>query len=142
MIRCLCDRIGVYKPLALRMEVEAIHCSLHLIETDIIKPLEASARDCSDTVVRDEKILLPAHKHVLTLGEVTIAEISPLCLSGERFPSRKSGPMMYISFLVDTPFLVASQEGVFGAYDLSFKKCGQSRMIFCQTCCGVKQDSG
>lgn len=117
-------------PLALRVEINAAHGSLYLVETDIIESFKAGARDCSDSVVRDEEVFLPPHEHVLMLGKVTKCEISLLGLFSKWFPCRKPRPMMDIGLLVGSPFLVASNEAVFSANHLALKESCQSRVIF------------
>lgn len=124
----------LYEPLALRVEVDTTYRSLHLVETNIVEPLEAGARDCSDPMVRDEEIFLPSHEHVLALSEIAVREIGSFGLFGQRLPRRKSGPMVYVGFLVGAPCFVASLERVLGADDLSFEKRGQGGMVFCETC--------
>jgi hypothetical protein len=76
---------------------------------------------------------------VLTLSKVAVGEISALCLFGEWFPSGKTGPVVDIRLLGGAPFLVASLERVFSTNDLSFKECGQGRVIFCKAYFGSKQ---
>ena len=56
--------------LALCMEVNALDCSSHLVETNVIEAFEACAVDCSDTVIRHQEILLPPHEKMLLLHPV------------------------------------------------------------------------
>jgi hypothetical protein len=105
------------------MEVNTAHRSLNLIEADIVKSLEASARDGSHPMVWDKEIFLPPHEHVLTLSEVAIRKISSLRLFGKWFPSGETGPVVDIRLLVGAPFLIASLERVFSTDDLSFEEC-------------------
>ena len=84
-------------------------------------------------MVRNEKVFFPPHEYVLPLGEVTVGKISTLGLSSEWFPRRKPRPVVYVCFFVGAPFLVASLKSVLSADDLSFKKCGQGWMIFCES---------
>lgn len=122
------------------MEVNTAHGSLNLIEADIVESLEASARDGSYPIVGNEEIFLPSHEHVLTLSKVAVREISTLRLFGKWFPSGETGPVVDIRLLVGAPFLIASLERVLGTNDLSFKKCGQGRVIFCKACFGSNQE--
>jgi hypothetical protein len=122
------------------MEVDTAHGSLNLIEANVVESLEAGARDGSHPVVGNEEIFLPSHEHVLTLSKVTVGEISALRLFGEWLPSGKTGPMMDIRLLIGAPFLIASLERVFSTNDLSFKECGQSRVIFCKAYFGSNQN--
>lgn len=54
------------------MEIDAVNLSPHLVETNIVKSLEARARDGAHPMVRHEEVLLPAHKDVLVLGNVLV----------------------------------------------------------------------
>lgn len=119
-------------PLALRMEVDTTDGSLYLVEADIVESLETGARDCSNSVVWDEEIFLPSHKYVLMLRKVTKREVCLLRLFGERSPGWKSRPVMYIRLFVGTPFLIASDETVFGANHFTLKERRQCRMILGQ----------
>jgi hypothetical protein len=122
------------------MEVYTTHGSLDLIEADIVKSLEAGARDGSHPVVGNEEIFLPSHEHVLTLSKVAVCEISALRLFGKWFPSGETGPVMDIRLFVGAPFLIASLERVFSTNDLSFKECSQGRVIFCKAYFGSNQE--
>lgn len=130
--------VSQHLPLALRMEVNTAHGTFNLIETDIVKSLEAGARNGSHPMVGNKEIFFPSHEHVLTLSKVAVSEISPLRLFGKWFPSRKTGPMVDIRLFVGAPFLIASLERVFSADNLSFKECGQGRVVFCEACFGVE----
>jgi hypothetical protein len=111
------------------MEVDTAYASLNLIEANIIEPLETGTGDRSNPVIRDKEILLPPHKNMLALCKVAVCEIRPLRLFGKRFPSRKSGPVVYVCLFIRTPFLIASLKCVLGANNFAFKECGQGWMI-------------
>jgi hypothetical protein len=120
------------EPLAIHMEVDAAHKSLHLVEASVVESREAGTRDSSNLMIRDKKFFLPSHEHVLTLSKVAVREISPLGLFRKWFPSGKTGPVVDIRLLVGAPFLIASLERMFSTNDLPFKECGQGRVIFCK----------
>ena len=61
--------------LALGMEVNPAHGPRHLVETDIVKPLETGAQNLTHAVVRHEKRLLPAHEDVFVLCVVLVVEV-------------------------------------------------------------------
>lgn len=54
------------------MEVYAAYRPLDLVETDVVEAFKAGARDGSNSVIRNEKILLPSHEHVLTLRIIAV----------------------------------------------------------------------
>lgn len=56
-----------YALLALRMEVNPTHAPNTLVKADIVEPLKARPRNRAHPMVRDEKVLLPAHEDVLAL---------------------------------------------------------------------------
>lgn len=71
-----------YIPLALCMKIDTANRPLHLVETNVVKSLKAGARNRPHPMIRDEKILLPTHEHVLTLRKIAVSEIGSLGLLG------------------------------------------------------------
>lgn len=122
----------MYIPLALRMEVDTAYRALNLIKTDVVEALKAGTRNGPNSVIRNEKILLPPHEYVLSLGKVAVCEIGPFGLFGQRFPRRKPGPVVYVCFFIGAPCFVARQKGVLGADDFAFEECCQGGMVFRQ----------
>lgn len=112
------------------MKVDAAYGSLYLVEADVVEPFETSARYRSHSVIRNEKILLPSHKHMFPLCKVTIREISPFRLPSQWFPGRKSRPVVYICLFIRTPFFVPSLERMLSADDFALEKGRQGGMIF------------
>ena len=106
------------------MEINPTNSPMHLVEADIIKPLEARARDLSYAMVRHQKVLLPAHEDVLALRPILAVEVGPLGLVLERPPGREARPVLHVGFVGGSPRGVACLEGVFAADDLAFEVGG------------------
>lgn len=112
------------------MEIYTADGSLHLVEADIIESLEASPGNRPHPVVRDEKIFLPPHENMFTLGEIPVAEIRSLCLLREWSPCWEPSPVVHIGFLRCTPCFVSRLEGMLGPDDFPFEESSQRWMIF------------
>lgn len=93
------------------MEVVASHLAADPIKLDVVKPFKASAVDLLDPVVRNQEILLPAHKHRLArrkgVSEVSVgtAKGASKVLRGGRGQGerRELGPMVVVNPLGSTP---------------------------------------
>lgn len=121
-----------YILLAFRMEIDTADGPFYLVETDIVEPLEASTGYRPHPVVRHQKILLPPHENMFTLGEVAVAEVWSLCLFSKRSPRWEPSPVLHIGLLCRTPCFVSRLKGMLGPDDLSFKESSQGRMILRQ----------
>lgn len=115
------------------MEVYSIDVTSHLVEAYIIETFKTRARDCSDAMVRDEEIFLPAHKYVFALCEVFEVKVWTFGLLRKGPPGWKSAPMLHVNLLIRTPFIVSRLEGVFGANYFAFEVSGESRMVVGET---------
>lgn len=111
------------------MKVYPANGPFHLVETDIVEPLEARAGNSAYSMIRDEEVLFPPHEDVLPVGEVAVGEVWPLGLLRQGTPGREAGPVVHISLLRGSPCIVPGLEGVFGSDDLSFEECRQGGMI-------------
>lgn len=121
---------GFHEPLALCMKVYAAHGSLDLVETDIVEPFKAGARDCADSVVGDQEIFLPPHEYMLALSKVAVGEVGSFGLLGQWSPCGKPRPVVHVCFLRSAPFLIASLKRMLSADNFAFEKCGQGGMVF------------
>lgn len=86
-----------------RVVVNTTHGPLHLIEADIVEPLEAGADDGTHAMVRDQKVLLPAHEEMFALRKVAICEIGFFGLLGQRSPGLEARPMLHVGLFVGAP---------------------------------------
>lgn len=127
--RTIMGEYSLVIPFALRMEVDTADASLNLIEANVVEPFEAGTGDRSNPVIRHEEILFPPHKNMFALRKVAVCKIGPLGLFRKRFPSRKSGPVVYVCLFVRTPFFITSLKSVLGSNYFTFKESGQGRMI-------------
>lgn len=114
---------------ALRVEVDAAYASCNLVEADIIEPFEASSRDLSNPVIRNEKVFLPPHKYVLSLRPVLIVKIGFFGLRLDRAVGWESAPVVVVSFLVCTPILVLRLECVFRSDEFAFEIGSENMML-------------
>lgn len=112
------------------MEVYPTNGPIDLVETDVIKPLEAGPTNLPHPVVRDEERLLPAHEHVLALREVLVVEIRFLGSVLEGPPGGEASPVLHIRLVGGTPGGVAGLERVFPADDFAFEVGRQGRVVF------------
>ena len=118
--------------LAIRMEVDTIDGTSHLIETYIIESFETCAADFAYTVVWNQELLFPTHEHVLAITTVFVVKIWFLGLFGKRPPGRETCPMFHVFFITCTPIAVSSLEGILGTDNFTFKESGQGSMFRCQ----------
>lgn len=111
-----------YLPLALAVEINAVDLPLYLIKTDIVKPLKARATDGSHPMIRDEEMLLPAHKDMLALGNVLYHHCgTSTCLFRVRSEGRELGPVGQIGLIVGPPALVFCHEAILVPNDFALE---------------------
>jgi hypothetical protein len=115
--------------LALGMEVNPAYRTSYLIEADVIKSFKTGPRDCANSMVWYEKILLPSHEDVFPLRIILETEIWPLGLFGQRSPGWEATPMLHIDLLIRTPFSVTCLKGIFCADYFAFEIGGKRGMI-------------
>ena len=111
------------------MEIDATNCSLHLVEADEVEALEACARYAADSMVRDEKVLLPSHEEMFSLRIIAVAESVLLRLFGQWTPSGKAVPMLHINFNIGAPLRMTGLKGVLVPDNLAFKIRSQGRVL-------------
>ena len=116
------------------MKVYPADLAFDLVETYVVKTLEASTSDMGDSMVGYEKVLLPPHEQMLTLSIVPIVEVLSLGLSRKWSPSRESVPMLHVDLHVRAPIRMLSLEGVLGADDFAFEVCREDPLLISQTC--------
>lgn len=110
------------------MEVDSLNCPVDLVEADVVKALETSPVDGSNTVVRDQKLLLPSHEDVIFLCHIPNVNAAPFGDLGVRFECEKLAPMRDIDPVICSPLWVLSEEAIMWANDFTFKICRQCRV--------------
>lgn len=110
--------------LALRMKIYTAYGSLHLIETDIVEPLEACSVDIRHAMIWDEEMLFPPHEYVFSLRIVLVGEVRLLGLLGQWPPRREPCPMLHVGFVCGTPVWMFSLESMFRADYLALEEGG------------------
>ena len=117
------------------MEVYPTNSTSNLVETYVVKALEACSAYFAYTMVRHKEILFPAHENVLALGAVLILEVG-ICHSAvtKWTPGGKAIPVLHIDPSRCTPILVFRLESVLWSDDFSFKVGRQGWVIFCESC--------
>ena len=88
------------------MKVDTADMPGFLVEADIIEALKASSIDRLDAMVGDEKMLLPPHEDMLSLGPILEAKVGMFGLFRKRSPRWKSVPMLHVHALVGAPLRV------------------------------------
>lgn len=56
--------------LALCVKVDTLNATRNLIEANIVEAFEARTANCSDAVIWDEEVFLPAHEQMLLLHPI------------------------------------------------------------------------
>jgi hypothetical protein len=97
------------------MKVDPANLAAQLVKTDIVEPLEARPVDRPHAVIRDEEVLLPAHKDVLAVGhvfdhDVAAAALLHLLLEGPE--GLELGPVRQVCLVAGAPRRVLRVESV------------------------------
>lgn len=58
-----------------RMKIYSINRSCDLIKANVVETFETSTVDLAHAMIRYQKFLLPAHKHILPIGTVLVVEV-------------------------------------------------------------------
>ena len=56
------------------MIIDAIDSTRNLIKTDVVESFKTRAIDLPDAVIRDQKLLLPPHEHILPVCAILIVK--------------------------------------------------------------------
>jgi hypothetical protein len=120
--------------LTLRVVINAFHATRHLIETNVVEALKTCAVDGLHPMVRDQKVLLPAHEEVFFLHQIFGHQLRPRRVFGEGLICRELGPVLPIDLLVGPPLRMLRYECVFASNDLAFEVRGEARVVFGQPC--------
>ncbi len=62
------------------MEIDPSDSACDLVEAYVVEPLETCATDLAYSVIRNQELLFPSHKHVLPVSTVLVVEVGFLCL--------------------------------------------------------------
>ena len=106
------------------MEINPTNSPIDLIETDIVKPLEAGAQDLAHPVVGHQEGFLPAHEDVFALRKVLVVEVWLLRLVFEGPPGGEARPVLHVGLVGGAPGGVPRLEGVLSADDLALEVGG------------------
>lgn len=118
--------------LALSVEVYSLDAAGDLVEADVIKSLETRTIYGFDAMVRNQEILLPAHKEMFLLHPVLGHQLWPRRVFGERLVGRESTPVLPVDLLIRAPFRMLCDECIFAANYFTFKVCRQAGVVFRQ----------
>lgn len=95
---------------------------LDLVETNVIKTLEARPGNLFYPMVRYQKFLFPAHEHVLAVCTVFVVEICRfLCLFCKWPPRWETCPVFHVFSVRGPPIWMPSLEGVLRANYFPFE---------------------
>lgn len=119
---------------ALGVEVDSADVPRHLVEADVVEPLETGPRDGADAMVWNQKVLLPPHEDILPLCKVLVREVGLLGRLRQRAPCVEARPMLHVYLVVRTPVGVFRLERVLVSNDFAFEVCRESGMIVGQAC--------
>ena len=129
------NRLYGYSLVRFGVVIDSRDSAMNLIEADVIESLKAGTSDLAYTVIWDQELLFPAHKHVFAIAAILVVKISRLLgLLAHRTPGGEPCPSFHVVFIGGTPVLVARLKGVFWADDLALKACGEGRMFRSQAC--------
>ena len=85
------------------MKVNPIHLPSHLVEADVVEALEARTVDGPNAMVRDQKVLLPAHKYVFAVVNVNRDEAALSRLLLKRPKGGKLSPVRKVDLIGYAP---------------------------------------
>ena len=117
---------------ALGMKIDSTYFSLDLVETDVIEAFKRGPNYCSNSVVWNQKVLLPSHENVISLCQVRDGD-GPLAGYLLVWPeSAKLGPVANVHFVVCAPVVMLGEEIVLCADDFSLEIGGQCWVVLGQ----------
>jgi hypothetical protein len=117
--------------LALSMEVDALNTARNLVKANVVEALKARTTYRLDPMIRNQEVLLPAHKKVFFLHPVLCHEFRARRVFRERLVGRESSPVLSVDFLVGAPFRMLGYESVLASDDFAFEVGGQAGVVFC-----------
>jgi hypothetical protein len=112
-----------------RVEVDSINGSCHLIEADIVETLKARAIDLPNAVIWYQELLLPPHEHVLAVGAILVVEVGLLCLFCQGPPGRETCPMLHVFFVAGAPVIVTCLKRILRPNDFAFEERCKGRVF-------------
>ena len=115
--------------LALGMEVNAADAAGALVEANVVETFKARSGDRFDSVIWNEKVLLPTHEKMLSRLKVFQRKIGRLCCFGQWSPRGKSCPVLHVYLFGAAPGWMCGLKNIFWSDDFAFEKSGQSGMI-------------
>ena len=118
---------------ALGVEVDATDFPLHLVEADIVEPLEAGTCYSTHAMIRHQKVFFPSHENILPLGNIPNHNMALTRLLLEGPEGIKFAPMAQVDLAVSAPALILSKETVFRPDNLSLKVCSEGWVVFGQS---------
>lgn len=97
----------------LAVKIDTAHLTTHLVEANVVEPLEARTVDRANSVVGHEELLLPAHEYVFPLVHVLDDRLPALARLLEVWPERSElGPVGDVDLFARAPSLVLGDEAV------------------------------
>lgn len=127
-------RIGVDGLLfAFGVKIYSANFSLDLIETYVVEAFERGPSDGSNAVVRDQEVLLPPHKDVVSLRKVSDGHWALPSHLLVRPKGAKLGPMTEIDFGIGAPVIMLGKEVILGTNNFSLKVGGECWVVFGQS---------
>jgi len=106
-------------PFALNMVIVTRNLPSTTLVTDVVEAGKTRARDVIDTMVGDQKVLLPPHKYAILVTKVVLEAI----LVEDVYVRVEGGeqlPVLAVNMLIRIPF--SRQKVMLGTNDLCFKK--------------------
>lgn len=115
---------------ALGVEVYPADFSLDLVEADVVEALETRAGYGPNSMIGDQKVFLPSHEDMFSLGGVSNQHGALACLLLEGTEGREFGPMTQVDLYIGTPIIMLREEGVLRPNDFALKVRREGRVVF------------
>jgi len=117
-------------PFALNVIVVTRNLPSRTFVTDVVEAGKTRARDVIDTMVGDQKVLLPPHKYAILVTKVVLEAI----LVEDVYVRVEGGeqlPVLAVNMLIRIPF--SRQKVMLGTNDLCFKKRRELWIVFSES---------
>lgn len=126
-------QLQLLKLFAFGVKIYSANFSLDLVEADVVETFERGPSDGSNAVVRDQEMLFPPHKDVVSLRKVSDGHWALSSHLLVRPKGAKLGPMAEIDFGIGAPVIMLGKEIILGTDDFSLKVGGECWVVFGQS---------
>ena len=113
----------------LAVKVDSLDFPMKLVKADVVEALKTGPVDGFNTVVRDQKLLLPSHEDNFFLCWIPDLNAAHVRVSGVGFELVfELGPVVDIDLAICSPLRIFRDEAMMWTDDFAFKICRQCRV--------------